>query len=32
MQEEVVEKKIEKKEEEIKTIDITTVNRVRGLD
>lgn len=32
MQEAVVEKKIEKKEEEIKTIDITTVNRVRGLD
>jgi|GEM_PF-6986982 hypothetical protein len=32
MQEAVVEKKIEKKEEDVKTIDITTVNRVRGLD
>jgi hypothetical protein len=32
MQEAVVEKKIEKKEEDVKTIDITTVNMVRGLD
>ncbi len=32
MQEAVVEKKIEEKEKEVKTVDITTVNRVRGLD
>lgn len=32
MQETVVEKKLEEKEKEVKTVDITTVNRVRGLD
>ena len=32
MQEAVVEKKLEEKEKEVKTVDITTVNRVRGLD